>query len=103
MCISTSIGCFYYLLGNLSPYLRSQIKSIQLLLIAKSSVITKYGPNLILEPFMKELIKLETVRTILNTRVRATVKGNSVCIKVCVNIESSPFCFLSEGWYQNIS
>ena len=56
------LGCFYYLLGNLSPFLRSQLKSIQLLAIAKSSVVEKYGSDAVLAPFMSDLICLETVR-----------------------------------------
>ena len=31
------------MLGNLSPRLRSQLKSMQLLAVAKSSVVDKYG------------------------------------------------------------
>ena len=52
---------FYYQLGNLSPEYRSSIKSIHLVAIAKSSVISKYGANKILEPFMKDIQQLEKV------------------------------------------
>ena len=54
-------GIFYYQLGNLSPYLRSQLKSIQLLAIAKAPVVVKYGSDTILEPFMQDLKMLEQV------------------------------------------
>ena len=53
---------FYYTIGNLSPYLRSQLISIQLLAVAKTTVINKYGIDTILEPFMKELRILEEVK-----------------------------------------
>ena len=49
------------MLGNLSPHLRSQLKSIQLLAVAKASVVEKYGVDTILEPFMQDLKILEEV------------------------------------------
>lgn len=52
------IGVFYYQLGNLSPQFRSSLLSIHLVAIAKSPVIQKYGPNKILETFMKNIRKL---------------------------------------------
>ena len=62
MPIVVHVGFFYYLLGNLSPYLRSQLKSIQLLAVAKAQVIVKYGADAILEPIMNDIKKLEQVR-----------------------------------------
>ena len=56
-----SIGVFYYQLGNISPEYRSSLKSIQLVAVAESPVIVKYGSNKILEPFMSDLEKLEQV------------------------------------------
>lgn len=55
------IGAFYYTLGNIRPEYRSQLKSIQLLCLCKTSIIKKYGVNKILEEFMKDLGKLEKV------------------------------------------
>ena len=55
------IGIFYYSLGNIRPQYRSQLKAIQLLSIAKSSVIVKYGANNILQNFMQEVKALEEV------------------------------------------
>ena len=49
------------MLGNLSPSLRSSLNGIQLLTIAKSRFITKYGVDKVLEPFMNDLIELEEV------------------------------------------
>ena len=54
-------GVFYFQLGNLSPKFRSSLSSIHLVSIAKSSVIQKYGPDKILEPFMDDITKLEKV------------------------------------------
>ena len=55
------IGVFYYQLGNFSPQFCSSLLSIHLVAIAKSPVIQKYGPNKILETFMKDIRKLEAV------------------------------------------
>jgi hypothetical protein len=49
------------MLGNMSPTNRSQLDAIQLLCIATSPVIKKYGIDTILEPFMDDLEKLEQV------------------------------------------
>ena len=54
-------GFFYYVLGNLSPKLRSSLKAIQLLAVAKCSVISKYGSNSILQSFMEDIRVLETI------------------------------------------
>lgn len=59
------VGIFYYILGNISPRYRSQLKAIQLLAIAKSSVVIKYGPDTILESFMGDLKVLEEVSPII--------------------------------------
>ena len=52
---------FYYVLGNLSPRLRSSLKAIQLLAVTKCSVVNKYGSNVILYPFMEDIKVLEEV------------------------------------------
>lgn len=59
------VGMFYYLLGNLSPYLRSQLRSILLLAAVKAPIIEKYGVDVVLEPFMRDLKILEEVSIIL--------------------------------------
>ena len=46
---------------NLSPKYRSFLSSIHLVSIAKSSIIKKYGPDKILEPFMADIKELEKV------------------------------------------
>ena len=50
-----------YHLGNLSPQLRSEIRSIQLLAVARATDVKKYGVDAILEPFMNDNKKLEAV------------------------------------------
>ena len=59
------VGMFYYLLGNISPYLRSQLRSIQLFAAVKAPIIEKYGVDVVLEPFMRDLKVLEEVSIIL--------------------------------------
>ena len=49
------------MLGNIDPKFRSTLKSIQLLTIANTVYIEKYGIDAILEPFMKDILKLEEV------------------------------------------
>ena len=63
--IITHIGLVYYLLGNLDPKLRSTLKSIQLLCIAKYTVIVKYGIEEILRPIVESVQKLEMVGIII--------------------------------------
>ena len=55
------LGFFYYVLGNLSPRLRSSLKAIQLLAVTKCSVVNKYGSNVILHSFMEDIKVLEKV------------------------------------------
>ena len=43
-------GFLYYSLGNLHPKLRSSLKSIHLLSVAKQEYITKYGIEKMLQP-----------------------------------------------------
>ena len=67
MCNNPMILCilidshFYYSLGNISPVYHSTMKAIQLLAITKSSVLTKYCPDVILHNFMEDIKKLESV------------------------------------------
>ena len=52
-------GLFYYTLGNLDPKLRSTLDSIFLLAIAKVTAIQAHGIDVILEPFVEAVQKLE--------------------------------------------
>ena len=52
------VGLFYFVLGNLPPALRSKLGHIQLVAIAKSHVVKKYGANAILKPIVEDIKKL---------------------------------------------
>ena len=56
-----SITLFYYTLGNVSPCHRSSLKSIQLVTVAKSTDISKYGIDTILKPSLEAIKELEDV------------------------------------------
>lgn len=57
-------GILYYTLGNLDPKLRSSLKSIHLLSIAKHEIITEYGIEELLKPVVHDVLKLERVSNI---------------------------------------
>ena len=56
--IEILIECCYFTLGNLAPKYRSQPSSIQLVSLVKSSFITTYGIDSILQPLVDDLKKL---------------------------------------------
>lgn len=49
---------FYFTLGNLSPKYRSCLPNIQLVAIAKAAMISSYGVDKILQPFVDDVKKL---------------------------------------------
>ena len=55
---------FNYMLDNLPPVLRSKLCSIQLLCVCKYSFIKKYGVDVILQPIIEDVKKLEKVNSI---------------------------------------
>ncbi len=57
-------GLFYYMLGNIDPKFRSHADCIQLLAVVRTELITKYGVNKILEPFINNIKLLEEVRKV---------------------------------------
>ena len=59
----TPIGTLYYTLGNLDPKLRSTLKSIHLLGIVHHSVINRYRIEIILNPVVEAVKKLEKAST----------------------------------------
>jgi len=61
-------GTFYFTLGNLSPKYRSQLTSVYLVALVKSSFISAYGIDEVLRPFVNDVKKLVnlTVLTILS-------------------------------------
>ena len=63
-------GLFYYTLTNITPALRSTLRVIMLLAVVKTSHIDEYGIDVILEPFVEEMSKLESLRCV---RVSTTI------------------------------
>ena len=55
------VGVFYYLLGNISPKLRSSLNVIQLVTVVHQSLISYYGMDKILEPFLESIKSFESV------------------------------------------
>ena len=55
------LGAFYFMLGNLSPRFRSKISNIQLLLLAKYSLVAEFGIDRLLQPIVEDIRKLESV------------------------------------------
>lgn len=58
MCIITiifTLGLFYFTLGNIIPKYRSSLKSIYLLGVVKSSIVSEYGFAPILKPFIDDV------------------------------------------------
>ena len=55
------LGFLYYTLGNLDPILRSSLKSIQLLSVAKYDHLKAYGIEEMLRPVIEDVKKLESV------------------------------------------
>ena len=51
-------GAFYFTLGNCVPKVRSKLRSIQLLALVKSTLIKKYGMNVIMKPIVEDLKRL---------------------------------------------
>ena len=56
------LGAFYFVLGNLRPQYRSVINIIQLVALFRTSLISTYGMDRILQPFMRDLNCLESVQ-----------------------------------------
>ena len=56
-----TVAMFYYLIGNIQSKYRSKLKVIQLIAMAKSSMIVKHGVDAVLKPFVEDTKKLEKV------------------------------------------
>ena len=54
------LGLVFFTLGNIHPKVRSLLKAINLVAVASSIVIDKYGMNKVLEPFVHDLNILAT-------------------------------------------
>ena len=49
---------FYFTLGNIQPKFRSKLSSIQVVTIVKTTLISQYGIDAVLKPFIEDLKKL---------------------------------------------
>lgn len=58
LCVSYCLGMFYFTLGNLSPRYRSHLPNIQLVAVTKTAMISNYGVDKILKPFVDDIKKL---------------------------------------------
>lgn len=58
MCVCKCIAVFYFFLANLPPIFRSKMRRVQLVALAKSEHMKKYGANVILKPLMDDIKKL---------------------------------------------
>ena len=61
-------------MGNLEPRLRSPTNSIQLVSVVHTEFITKYGINTILEPFVRDVARLESVCSDKSTYIAMKIK-----------------------------
>ena len=52
------IGMFYFTLGNVRSLYRSKLKSINLLVVVKSKLVSEYSMNCVLQPIISDIKKL---------------------------------------------
>ena len=70
------VGIVFYTLGNIAPIYRSQLRLINLAIIATVPIIEKHGLNKILEPFISDLNVLSTKGVnVTISGVQRTYKG----------------------------
>ena len=70
------LGIVFYTLGNIAPLYRSQLKIINLAIVATAPVIEKHGIDAILRPFIADLNILATTGVSLSVNgVQRTFKG----------------------------
>ena len=55
---SVYIGIFYFTLGNLPPKYRSRLLAIHLVAIVKTTILSMYGMDNVLRPFVDDIKKL---------------------------------------------
>ena len=70
-CISSAV--FYYLLANLSPQYRSSLQNIQLVTLARTQDVARYGVDKILEPYTEDIKQLEKVSLIILITVESHI------------------------------
>ena len=88
-CTLTTCRDVYYLLGNL--------RSIQLLAVVKAPIIEKYGMEVILEPFMRDLKVLEEV-SIIFTMFASHPQLRTLNVQVGITVESEGQIHVLKGY-----
>ena len=63
------LGCVFFTLGNMRPMLRSSLKAIFLLVVAKSSTVKAHGIDSVLKPFLNDL------KTLYDTGIKLQYNG----------------------------
>ena len=58
------VGIFYFMLGNIDPKFRSTLHTIQLVAVVRTQLMEQYPVGEILEPFMDDVKKLESVSNV---------------------------------------
>lgn len=53
------------MLGNIDPKFRSSLHTIQLVAVVRSPILQKYSIEEVLQPFMSDIQKLESVMSVL--------------------------------------
>ena len=66
------LGIVFYTLGNISPKYRSQLKIINLAVVATVPVIEKHGLDAILKPFLDDINRLATIGIEVTTSSNGT-------------------------------
>lgn len=66
---TNKLGIFFYSLGNIAPKYRSQLKTVNLAIVATVPVIEKYGLDKVLQPFLTD------VNTLSTAGISVTIKG----------------------------
>ena len=61
MIVSFSLRLFYYSLGNIRPAFRSNLKVIQLIAVVTNPLLSQYGYDKVLEPFIRDANQLAKV------------------------------------------
>ena len=77
------VASFYFIIGNLHPKYRAQLKQIHLCLLVRFKHVQKYGYNAILKPLLKDLEKLQV------QGIQINVNGTSFNVKGSVSVISA--------------
>ena len=77
---------FYFVLGNIPRKSRSSLCDINLVMIFPAALISKYGYQLILQPFLEDLEKLETSGIKVVAEGRSTIFRGTLYMVIADNL-----------------